>query len=90
MYAFIPNSIDPYVYMNHKDGQLLFMTIHVDYWLVCFISIQKIDEVLKYMDQFFENKQGVVFYYVGLHSTHDHAHRQLVLDQEQYSLHVSS
>jgi hypothetical protein len=57
---------------------------------VCFISIQKIDEVLKYMDQFFENKQGVVVYYVGLHSTHDHAHRQLVLDQEQYSLHVSS
>lgn len=56
MYAFIYSSINPYVYMNHKDGHLLLMTIHVDDGLVCSILIQKIDEVLIYMDQFFESK----------------------------------
>jgi hypothetical protein len=50
MYAFIPSSNDPYVYMSHKNGRFLIMTIYVDDGLVCSISIQKIDEVLKYMD----------------------------------------
>jgi hypothetical protein len=35
--------------MSHKDGHLLLMTIYVDDGLVCFISIQKIDEVLRYL-----------------------------------------
>jgi hypothetical protein len=51
------------------------MTIYVDDGLVCSISIQKIDEVLKYMDQFFESKERVTVYYVGLHITHDHVHQ---------------
>jgi hypothetical protein len=58
------------------------MTIYVDDGLVCSISIQKIDEVLKYMDQFFESKQRLAAYYVGFHTTYDHVHQQLVLDQK--------
>jgi hypothetical protein len=50
--------------MSHKDGHLLFMTIYIDDELVCFILIQKIDEILRYMDQFFENKQGFINCYV--------------------------
>jgi hypothetical protein len=61
--------------MSHKNGHLLIMTIYVDDGLVCSISIQKIDEVLKYMDQFFESKRKVATYYVGLHTTHDRVHQ---------------